>query len=161
MLEARAGRLALNSLRGAGSMRISVTLAWVSPVLALGLTGAQAHEPETSPNSNAPATASATTTTAESMIVVRDKETGRLRRATPEEMEKLIASGRNAQAARAPVEPREIRARPGQRAMALGDAGMSHQVVRRNAQGGLDETCVDSDEAASKAMSTAKVKSHE
>jgi len=111
-------------------MRIPViALSWAPLALALAA-GAQAHEPEksTSPVAKAPASGSVTTTAA-AMIVVRDKETGALRRATPEEMEKLIASGRNAQAARAPVEPREIRARPGTRAMALGDAGMSTQVA--------------------------------
>jgi hypothetical protein len=102
-------------------------------------------------------------TTAEQMIVVRDKQTGKLRRATPEEMEKLLASGRGAQAARAPVEPFDVRARPGQRAMALGDAGMSHQVARRNAQGGIDEVCVTGDDAVAKAMAapTAKGRAHE
>jgi hypothetical protein len=142
-------------------MRISFISAWALPALAFAVAASvQAHESEKRPEADA-AKGSSNNATAESMIVVRDKETGRLRRATAEEMEKLIASGRNAQAARAPVEPREVRARPGQRAMALGDAGLSHQVVRRNAQGGIDETCVDSDEAASKFMSTAKVKSHE
>lgn len=146
-------------------MRIPViALSWAPPVLALALVaGAQAHEPEksTSPRVAEPASASATTTTAAAMIVVRDKATGALRGATPEEMEKLIASGRNAQAARAPVEPREIRARPGTRAMALGDAGMSTQVARKNAQGGIDEVCVTGDEAATKFMSATKVKTHE
>ena len=143
-------------------MRISFTPAWAVPALALAVAASvQAHEAEKRPAADVAAKGSSSTTTAESMVVVRDKDTGRLRHATPEEMEKLIASGRNAEAARAPVEPREIRARPGQRAMALGDAGMTHQVVRRNAKGGIDETCVDSDEAASKFMSTAKVKSHE
>lgn len=148
-------------------MRIPVTaLSWASPALALALSaGVQAHEPEksTSPEANAPSGATVTTTTAEAMIVVRDKATGKLRRPTPEEMEKLIASGRNAQAARAPVEPYDVKARPGQRAMALGDAGMSNQVARRNAQGGIDEVCVTGDEAVAKAMSTpvAKVKAHE
>jgi hypothetical protein len=103
-------------------------------------------------------------TTAESMIVVRDKETGKLRRPTPEELEHLLAAGRGAQGARAPVEPRNVRALPGQRAMALGDWGMSNQVARRNAQGGIDEVCVTGDEAVAKAMSstsTAKAKAHE
>jgi hypothetical protein len=143
-------------------MRISVTLAWASPMLALALAAtAQAQSAEKAPG--APATAS--TATAASMIVVRDKDTGALRAATPEEAEKLIASRQNAQAARAPVEPREVRARPGGRAMVLGDAGMSTQVVRRNAQGGLEEVCVEGSEAATKFMSTptttAKVKAHE
>jgi hypothetical protein len=143
-------------------MRIFVNLAWASPVLALALTAsAQAHDPEKSPSPSAPTAGSATTATAASMIVVRDKETGRLRGATPEEMEALIASGRNAQAARAPVEPYEIRARRGSRAMALGDAGMSTQVARKNAQGGVDEVCVTGDEAVAKALSAAKVKTHE
>ena len=144
-------------------MRISVTLAWAAPALAFAVAASvQAHEPENSPAVAAPATGTATTTTAASMIVVRDKQTGKLRRATPEEMEKLIASGRNAQAARAPVEPYEIRARAGQRAMALGDAGMSNQVARRNAQGGIDEVCVTGDEAVAKAMSSStKAKTHE
>ncbi|HEY2558394.1 MAG TPA: hypothetical protein VGI48_01630 [Caldimonas sp.] len=122
---------------------------------------AQEREKATSPSATVPASPTVTTTTASSMIVVRDKETGALRAATAEEAEKLISSGRNAQAARAPVEPREIRARPGTRAMALGDAGMSTQVVRRNAKGGLDEACVESSEAATKFMSTANVKAHE
>jgi len=146
-------------------MRIPViALSWASPALALALSASvQAHEPEksTSPEAKSPSGATVTMTTAESMIVVRDKATGKLRRPTPEEMEKLLNSGRG-QAARAPVEPYEVRAKPGQRAMALGDAGMSNQVVRRNAQGGLDEVCVP-DEGVSQAMSTpaAKAKTHE
>ena len=148
-------------------MRIPVTaLSWASPALALALGGAaQAHEPETgkNPEANAPSAAAATPRTTESMVVVRDKETGKLRRATPEEVEKLHASGRNAPAARASVEPYEVRSRvPGSRAMAMGDAGMSYSVVRRNAKGGLDEACVTGDEAVAKFMSGAKKeKAHE
>ena len=149
-------------------MRIPViALTWASSALALALGGAaQAHEPEkgTHPEADAPSAATAPTRTAESMVVVRDKETGRLRRATPEEVEKLHASGRNAPAARTPVEPYEVRSRiPGSRAMAMGDAGMSYSVVRRNAKGGLDEACVTGDEAAAKFMAGAakKEKAHE
>jgi hypothetical protein len=149
-------------------MRIPVTaLSWASPALALALGAAvQAHEPEkgTTPQATAPSGATAPVRTAESMVVVRDKETGRLRRATPEEVEKLHASGRNAPVARAPVEPYEVRSRiPGSRAMAMGDAGMSYSVVRRNAQGGLDEACVTGDEAVAKFMAGAakKEKAHE
>ena len=150
-------------------MRIPViALSWASPALALALgAGVQAHEPEqgTSPEAKIPAQGTATTTTAESMIVVRDKQTGKLRRATPEEMEKLISSGRGAQAARAPVEPYSVRSRvPGTRAVALGDWGLSNQVARRNADGSVDEVCVTGDEeAVAKARSTpiAKAKAHE
>lgn len=149
-------------------MRNPVTvLAWASPALALALGAAvQAHEPQagTRPEANAPSAGSAPIRTAESMVVVRDKETGRLRKATPEEVEKLHASGRNAPVARVPVEPYEVRSRaPGSRAMAMGDAGMSYSVVRRNAKGGLDEACVTGDEAAAKFMAGAakKEKAHE
>lgn len=148
-------------------MRIPViALSWASPALALALSaGVQAHEPEksTTPEASKPAGA-VSTVTAESMIVVRDKETGMLRRATPEEMERLLASGRSAQAMRAPIEPRNVRARPGERAMLLNDWGLSHQVARRNAQGGVDEVCVTGDDAVAKALSStsvAKGKAHE
>ena len=146
-------------------MRIPViALSWASPALALALSASvQAHEPEksTSPEAKSPSGGTVTMTTAESMIVVRDKATGKLRRPTAEEMEKLLNSGRAQK--RTPVEPYEIQARPGQRAMVLGDAGMSHQMARRNAQGGIDEFCVTGDDAVAKAMSTpsAKVKAHE
>ena len=143
-------------------MRFSATLSWVTPALALALGAtAQAHESDKSETAKAPVARTSSTTTASSMIVVRDKETGRLRAPTPEEAERLIASGRAAQAGRAPVEPYEIRARPGQRAMALGDHGMSHQMARKNAQGGVDEVCVTGEENVSKAFSAAKGKAHE
>jgi len=148
-------------------MRIPViALSWASPALALALSASvQAHEPEksTSPEAKSPSGATVTMTTAESMIVVRDKQTGKLRRATAEEMEKLIASGRGAQAARPAVEPYSVRSRiPGTRSVALGDWGMSNQVARKNAHGGIDEVCVP-DEGVAQAMSTpaAKAKTHE
>ena len=73
--------------------------------------------------------------------------------------EVIASAQRSATRARLSV---EIRARAGQRAMALGDAGMSNQVARKNAQGGIDEVCVTGDEAVAKAMSSsAKAKIHE
>jgi len=133
-------------------MRIPSALLLAPPAMALALsaTCAAAHDPA-APVAREPAAAStATSTTAAALTVVRDRETGRLRAPTPEEMQAIQARIRAAAAARPVAEPREISGRNGARGLVLGEAAMSTQAARRNAKGSLDETCVVGDEGVTR-----------
>jgi hypothetical protein len=78
-----------------------------------------------------------------------DPETGQLRMPTPEE---LIQASLEPEAVASPVEVRTLP--DGTRVAALGAAAMAHSVVRRNADGTLQEDCVTGQPAAARALST-------
>ena len=147
-------------------MRIPVAVLLAPPamVLALSATCANAHDPVAGAAPEPAAASHATSTTAAAMTVVRDKDTGRLRKPTAEEMQAMLAKARASAAARPVAEPREINGRNGARGLVLGETAMSTQAARRNAKGGVDETCVVGDEAVSrffKASPTQPGASHE
>jgi hypothetical protein len=147
-------------------MRIPIAVL-VPPAMALALsaTCAYAHDPAVAaPAGEPPVTTNATSTTAAALTVVRDKDTGRLRKPTAEEMQAILANARASAAARPVAEPRDVKGRNGASGLFLGEAAMSTQVARRNAKGGLDETCVVGDEAVDrfvKAKPTQRGASHE
>jgi hypothetical protein len=72
------------------------------------------------------------TTAAASLIVVRDPVTGKLRAPTPEEVQKLMASGRHTTVK---SEPRDVRSPTGAEGVALGDSMLHDEAVRKNARG--------------------------
>ena len=76
------------------------------------------------------------TTAAASLIVVRDRATGKLRAPTPEEVQKLMASGRHSTVKR---EPRDVRSPTGAEGVALGDSMLHDQVVRKNPGGVVEQ----------------------
>jgi hypothetical protein len=76
------------------------------------------------------------TTAAASLIVVRDRATGKLRAPTPEEVQKLMASGRHSTVKR---EPRDVRSPTGAEGVALGDSMLHDQVVRKNPRGVVEQ----------------------
>ena len=79
----------------------------------------------------------------------KDKDTGQLRSPTPEE---LIQASAEPEPESAPVEVRTLA--DGTRVAALGEEAMLHSVVRRAADGRLQEDCVTGSTAAAKAMAT-------
>jgi hypothetical protein len=83
-----------------------------------------------------------------SMVVTRDPETGELRNATAAEREKLLG-GRRPQAA--PAAPRVVVLPDGTKMVELGEDAMSYAVARRNPNGTVTQTCVESQEAAAAA----------
>lgn len=133
-------------------MRIPAAVFMAPPAMALALsaTCASAHDPVTAEGREPAATANATSTTAAALTVVRDRETGRLRAPTAEEMQAILARARASAATRPVAEPREITGRNGARGLVLGEAAMSTQAARRNDKGGVDEICVVGDEPVSR-----------
>jgi len=79
----------------------------------------------------------------------KDEETGQLRSPTPEE---LIQASAEPEPESRPVEVRTLA--DGTRVAALGEEAMLHSVVRRTADGKLQEECVTGSTAAAKAMAT-------
>lgn len=116
-------------------MRMSIPAAALSlPALAVSLAAVAA------PNDGAAAPPTKATventTAAASLIVVRDRATGKLRAPTPEEVEKLMASGRRSTVKR---EPRDVVSHTGAPGVALGDSMLRDDVVRKNARGAVEQ----------------------
>lgn len=89
----------------------------------------------------------------------KDKDTGRIRPATPEELEAIAAE--TPAVAEPPVT--FYRNSSGAMVVELGESAMSYSVVRKDADGRVDLQCVTGPEAAAKAMSakaTAKEHNH-
>lgn len=116
-------------------MRMSIPAAALAlPALAVSLAAVAAPAEGTAAP---PAKATVeNTTAAASLIVVRDRATGKLRAPTPEEVEKLMATGRRSAAK---SEPRDVRSRTGAEGVALGDSMLHDQVVRKNERGTLEQ----------------------
>jgi len=116
-------------------MRVSIPAAALAlPVLALSL-GAVAAPADGAAGPSAQATVE-NTTVDKSLIVVRDRATGKLRAPTPEEVQKLMASGRHTAVKR---EPRDVRSHTGAPGVALGDSMLHDEVVRKNGRGVVEQ----------------------
>ena len=93
----------------------------------------------------------------DNQVVVKDQASGKLRAATPEEAAALRAQEpAQRAAARAGVLPTlQKHHHSGARGARLSDEFMSHSVVVRNADGGLEEACYGSAEEADRAVKSA------
>lgn len=121
-------------------MRVPISAAALAlPALALSLAAVAAPvdglAPSPAGDAAKPAQAKVeNTTAAKSVIAVRDRQTGKLRAPTPEELQKLMASGRQSAVKR---EPRDIRSHTGAPGVALGDSMLHDDVVRKDASGAI------------------------
>lgn len=91
--------------------------------------------------SNKPASAPPTS----GMTVVRDQASGTLRAPTPAEAQALEAATTRALA---PFQPAMTQGADGRRQVKLGEHGLVHSVVRRKADGTLEQHCTHDAEAA-------------
>ncbi|MDB5790667.1 MAG: hypothetical protein JWQ80_691 [Massilia sp.] len=85
------------------------------------------------------------------MVVVRDAQTGQLRAPTPAEMRALAPPSASASMS-APSQPALVTHPGGSRHVRLGERGLVYTVVKRGADGKLDEQCVHGAAAAEKAL---------
>jgi hypothetical protein len=116
------------------SMRMSIPAAVLAlPALAISLAAVAAPADG---SAVPPTKATVENTTAASLIVVRDRATGKLRAPTPEEVEKLMASGRRSAVK---SEPRDVRSHTGAEGVALGDSMLHDQVVRKTSRGVVEQ----------------------
>ena len=110
------------------------------------------------PDCNTKSATPSPTSTADALTVVRDRETGQLRAPTAAEVQNLQRRAEALQAARigaAPpvAEPLLRTHASGARSARLTPEFASYSVARKNADGTLDQSCVQGTEAAVKAMS--------
>jgi hypothetical protein len=116
-------------------MRVCIPAAALAlPVLALSLAAVAA--PADDAAAPPPKATVENTTAAKSLIVVRDRATGKLRAPTPEEVQKLMASGRQSAVK---SEPRDVRSHTGAPGVALGDSMLHDELVRKNARGVIEQ----------------------
>ena len=85
------------------------------------------------------------------MVVVRDAQTGQLRAPTAAEMRALAPPSAAARMS-APSQPAMVTHPGGSRHVRLGERGLVYSVVKRGADGKLDEQCVHGAVAAEKAI---------
>jgi len=128
-----------------GAVLLTLGAALASPALAC-------------PDCNTQSAAAPATQTADALTVVRDRETGMLRAPTAAEVQNLQRRAEALQAARigaaAPVAEPLLRTHAsGARSARLTPEFASYSVVRKNADGTLDQSCVQGTDAAAKAMS--------
>lgn len=88
---------------------------------------------------------------AQGMTVVRDADTGQLRAPTPAEMRALRAPGAGAR----PVQPTMQIGPDGRRSVHLGDSRLVYSVVRRGADGTLEQHCAHGPDAAERLLHAA------
>lgn len=105
----------------------------------------------------AAATTSAAAPAGDALTVVRDKETGQLRAPTAAELSNMQRRAEALQSARVGAAPAAqqplLRSHAsGARSARLTPDFSSYSVVRKNADGSLDQTCVQGHEAALKAL---------
>lgn len=98
----------------------------------------------------------------DSITVSRDAETGKLRAATPEEVNALKAAGA-ARAMRVSPKPtqQKIHGASGARGARLTDEFLSQSVAVRQPDGSVAEQCFDSHDAANNAVAVAHVHTHQ
>ena len=143
-----AGLLAIPALLACGSVLATDTAAPASQpgLLVFPNVKIQAASPEQVRASDKASAASA------GIRAFKDKDTGRLRPATPEELE-AIAAETPAAAQQPDTQGTFVQLSSGAIMMDLGESAMSYSVVRKGADGRVDMQCVTGAEAASKAMS--------
>jgi hypothetical protein len=85
----------------------------------------------------------------EGMVVVKDKQTGKMRAPTPEELRALRAKTPAAAGLTgAPAAPKTLTRRDGARGVRLGEKTLVYDVVTRGEDGKLSEQCVQGEDAA-------------
>lgn len=88
------------------------------------------------------------------MRAFKDRETGQLRGATPEEMVEMGNEGPPSPSARARAKAQPSRVLSnGTRAATLGAAGLSYSVVARDAAGNLEAACARNEDTVQKVLS--------
>jgi hypothetical protein len=85
----------------------------------------------------------------EGMVVVKDKQTGKMRAPTPEELRALRAKTPPAAGLTGvPAAPKTLTRRDGARGVRLGEKTLVYDVVTRGEDGKLSEQCVQGEDAA-------------
>jgi hypothetical protein len=137
----------LRALASAGAAALAVAPAWAHDDAALAPPQAQAAQVKI-------------VSAANSMTVVRDAQTGKLRAPTADELQALLATARApAQAARTRANPAAaaFRSASGGAGLHLGEDAFAYSVARRNLDGSLTEVCVTGAQAAQKELAAPRL----
>ena len=132
-------------------MKTSTPL-YLLPLAALcAAAGASAQSPAQSPTPEQVHSHShAAPATAQDLSVVRDADTGRLRAPTPAELRALQAKA--PPGIQPPARPAMTTGPDGRRQVRLGERGLVYSVVKRGADGKLDQHCAQGEDAATRAL---------
>jgi hypothetical protein len=140
----------LTALASAGAAALAVSPAW-------------AHDDAVPAPQKAPVVQAAqvkVVTAANSMTVVRDAQTGKLRAPTADEIESLLMNARtpaHAARSRTNTAPATFRSASGGAGLHLGEDAFAYSVARRNLDGSLTEVCVTGAQAAQKELAAPRL----
>lgn len=105
-----------------------------------------------------PALAQSGASAPESMVVVRDPQTGQMRAPTTAELQALRRAA--PAALQAPAAPKMVVGPDGRRHVQLGEGGLVYSLVTRDKEGQLDRHCVNGAAAAERALAQPSATPH-